>query len=488
MDEIDEMVVAVRADTVAFRRDIAALRGELEGSLGNGADAAGRAIERALNRAIVSGKLGFEDLKRLALSVMADIARAAMSNGIGAAMGGGGQGEGQGGGGLLALALSLFGAPGRATGGPVSAGRAYRVGERGPELFVPTASGRIEAAGGGARNIAITVNVQGHAPLPAIDLPPAPGVAVPAPDWPDAVGTVYLFDLPNIGSPAAASPHILVAGAGSNDGWRGADCWIVVAPGTEPISVGTVRPAAALGALAAPLAAGTEDLFDLANNVLVALVNPAMTLESVEETALLGGANRAMVGGELLQFGAADVVAPGVWRLSRLLRGRGGTAADTPHVTGTPFVLLDDPALMMLPDTIAGWAEGGAAVLQWAPRGGTVLTDVAVPGTGRALRPPAPVHGEVRGDGAGGVTIGWTRRSRVDTGWRDHVDLPVGESREAWIVALTPPVAGIGPWECPSPSLAIAAATFAALPPGCAIEIRQAGDFALSPALTLPLN
>jgi phage-related minor tail protein len=164
-DEIDEMVVAVRADTGTFRRDIAALRGELEGSLGSGADAAGRRIENALSRAIVSGKLGFEDLNRLALSVMADIARSAISNGIGAAMGGGASG---GGGGLIGLAqglvLSLFGAPGRATGGPVSAGRAYRVGERGPELFVPTASGRIEAAGqGGARNIAITVNVRGEA-------------------------------------------------------------------------------------------------------------------------------------------------------------------------------------------------------------------------------------------------------------------------------------------------------------------------------------
>jgi len=165
MDEIDEMVVAVRADTGAFRRDIAALRGELEGSLGSGADAAGQAIERALSRAIVSGKLGFEDLKRLALSVMADIARAAISGGIGTALGGGGQG---GGGGLLGLstsiAMALFGAPGRATGGPVSAGRAYRVGERGPELFVPTSSGRVEAAGGGGvRNIAITVNVRGDA-------------------------------------------------------------------------------------------------------------------------------------------------------------------------------------------------------------------------------------------------------------------------------------------------------------------------------------
>lgn len=164
MDEIDDMVVAVRADTGAFRRDIAVLRAELGGPLVSEAEQAGRAIERALSRAIVSGKLGFEDLKRLALSVMADIARAAISGGIGAALGGGDQGgQGGGGGGLLALALSLFGAPGRATGGPVSAGRAYRVGERGPELFVPTASGRIEAAGGMTRNIAITVNVRGEA-------------------------------------------------------------------------------------------------------------------------------------------------------------------------------------------------------------------------------------------------------------------------------------------------------------------------------------
>ena len=160
-DEVDEMLVSVRADTGAFRRDVAALRSELEGPLAAGADAAGRRIETALTRAIVTGKLGFEDLKRLALAVMNDIARAAIAG----ALGGGGQ-QGGGAGGLLSLgtsiALALFGAPGRATGGPVSAGRAYRVGERGPELFVPTASGRIEASASGAvRNIAITVNVRG---------------------------------------------------------------------------------------------------------------------------------------------------------------------------------------------------------------------------------------------------------------------------------------------------------------------------------------
>lgn len=158
MDEMDDLFGTLRGDAAGFRREVAALRAEIGGPLASEAERAGQAIERALTRAILTGKLGFEDLKRLALSVMADIARAAIQSGIGAILGGGS------GGGLLALgqgiATSLFGAPGRATGGPVSAGRAYRVGERGPEYFVPTSSGRVET-GGGTRNIAITVNVRG---------------------------------------------------------------------------------------------------------------------------------------------------------------------------------------------------------------------------------------------------------------------------------------------------------------------------------------
>src|SRR3546814_16365510 len=77
-----------------------------------------------------------------------------------------------------------------------------------------------------------------------------------APDWPDAVGMVHPFDLPNLDNPAASSPRILIAGAGSNDGWRGADCWFVASPGSGPIPVGSVRPAAAPGLLAEPLEVG----------------------------------------------------------------------------------------------------------------------------------------------------------------------------------------------------------------------------------------
>lgn len=347
---------------------------------------------------------------------------------------------------------------------------------------------RWRLAGRTVRGNEIWLELVRHQPLPAVEIPAEPGVPVRAPDWPDATAMVSLFDLPNMGSPAASAPRIAIAGAGSNNGWRGADCWVVPAAGAEPISVGTVRPAMALGRLAEPLAPGSDCLFDLSEAIMVELVNPAMTLESVGDAALLGGANQAMVGGELLQFGVADPVGPAVWRLSRLLRGRAGTEAGMAHAAGEPFVLLDDPALLLLPDAIAGLVEGGGAVLQWVARGGTDLTEADFPPVGRAMRPLAPVHGQILPDGGGGVTIGWTRRTRVDAGWRDHVDQPFGESREAWHIMLSPPVPGVGPWERASPSLVIDAGDRTALPPGCVIEIRQAGDLAPSPPLALPLT
>lgn len=155
-EEIERLVVSVRADTAAFASDVAEMRGQIEGPLGAGVERAGRMIETTLMRAVRTGKFGFEDLKRVALSVMADIAAAAVSNGIGQVFGQGGIG-----GGVLSLAGSLLGLPGRATGGPVSPGRAFVVGERGPEMFVPTSSGRVEpimAGGGRDVRVSITLN------------------------------------------------------------------------------------------------------------------------------------------------------------------------------------------------------------------------------------------------------------------------------------------------------------------------------------------
>ncbi|APZ99056.1 hypothetical protein BWQ93_11550 [Sphingopyxis sp. QXT-31] len=338
------------------------------------------------------------------------------------------------------------------------------------------------------KDATVRLELRRHQPLAVEEGAAEPGVPVLAPDWPDSEGLVRLFDLPSLGGTAATAPRILVAAAGENDGWRGADAWLVPAPGAEPVPVGAIRPAAALGTLSEPLAGGDSTLFDDVNNILVLLENPTMALVSVDDVHLLGGANRAMVGGELVQFGRAEALGAGLWRLSHLLRGRAGTETVGTHAAGTPFVWLDDAALLALPDALAGWAEGGAAVLQWAARNDSATIDVAVPGGGAALRPLAPVHGRAVSDGAGGLLLGWIRRSRVDPGWRDGVDLPLGEGREAWRVAAVPAIPGVGPWDCTAPTLHLAAAEVAGLPPGTSFEIRQVGDFALSPPLVLPLD
>lgn len=165
-DEIEQLMVSVRADTQGFARDVATMRSQIDGPLSDGLGRAGQVLERGLLGALRRGSIGFEDLKRVALAAMEEIAAAAISRGLaGLGLGGGGSP-------VAGLLGSLLGLPGRATGGPVSAGRPYLVGERGPELFVPSGFGRVEPRGGGpdARDVrvSISINAGGQSPASAL--------------------------------------------------------------------------------------------------------------------------------------------------------------------------------------------------------------------------------------------------------------------------------------------------------------------------------
>ena len=90
----------------------------------------------------MSGKLSFKDfantviaqLKRILIQAVITRAVAFFLPGLGTAAG---------------AAAGVI--PARQHGGPVQGGHAYLVGERGPELFVPQASGAIVPSGGGLR-------------------------------------------------------------------------------------------------------------------------------------------------------------------------------------------------------------------------------------------------------------------------------------------------------------------------------------------------
>jgi len=114
-------------------------------------------------KVITTGKAGFADLEKSAVAALGEIAAQAVSNGLASLLGGV-----SGGGGLATIGSSLVGAllgsPGRATGGPVSPGRPYMVGEQGPELFVPASAGTIAPAAGNAAPRAVNVAISINAP------------------------------------------------------------------------------------------------------------------------------------------------------------------------------------------------------------------------------------------------------------------------------------------------------------------------------------
>jgi len=161
MNSLNSLVVDVRASTDGFAADIAKMRSSFDSILVDGFSKGGDVLERGLLGAIRRGSLGLEDLRRTSLRVIDDIAAQALRGGL-ASIGIGSAGGGGIGGNILGLGSligSIFGLPGRATGGPVAPGRPYLVGERGPELFVPTSAGQVDAGSGGTRSVNVSIRV-----------------------------------------------------------------------------------------------------------------------------------------------------------------------------------------------------------------------------------------------------------------------------------------------------------------------------------------
>ena len=57
--------------------------------------------------------------------------------------------------------------------------------------------------------------------------------------------------------------------------------------------------------------------------------------------------------------------------------------------------------------------------------------------SGRALRPPPPVHVAANRLADGTIRIVWVRRSRVGWAWLDGSDAPLGEEAERYRLTLT---------------------------------------------------
>ena len=249
----------------------------------------------------------------------------------------------------------------------------------------------------------------------------------------------------------------------------------------------TLGQRAKIVVLAADFYAGPTSRFDLGNALLVDLAS--RVVQSVTDIALFGGANVLAVEAaagqwEVLQAGNAELIAPGRYRLTRLLRGQRGTelAMGNPTLSGARVVILDT-SVSPLP---VAQADIG---LPWNWRIGPAsrpVSDVSYAAStfapsGIGLRPfsVAQVEQPWRTARApGDLTIRWIRRSRAlaADSW-EAVEVPLAEDAEAYVVEIMDGAVAKRSLTTEAPSVLYTAAQQSAdwgatLGPGASLAIR----------------
>ena len=239
------------------------------------------------------------------------------------------------------------------------------------------------------------------------------------------------------------------------------------------------------GTSLSPLAPSPSLLFEAEATLEITLASTFMQLQSVDMPALLGGANRLLLGEEVLQFRHAKPLGDARWRLTGLLRGRAGTEhhAAAGHPAGTSAILIDH-RLVALP----GQDHVEIAAMPGVGSSGPVYA--ALVSAGVTQRPLPPVHPQVDLSAAGDPVWSWVRRARGGWRWQDGLDIPLVEEREAYQVGLGPIEAPHALWEVTGPGFSLTQTQWAdwrALHPEAVLWVRQIGTHGLSHPVRLPI-
>lgn len=321
-------------------------------------------------------------------------------------------------------------------------------------------------------------------PVEATTLAGDPGSVTPPADLLRSPTVLAVFEAPPVGT--SLNEPIMFAAATGARGWTGAALYLDRAGELVPLGR-SVRTSATIGYLQQPLSASPAMHFEPQATMDIVLEGADGGFATCSITALLMGANRMLIGGEVLQFALAEQTGPVAWRLTGLLRGRGGTeaAAMTGHPAGARAVLFDDALVALDPALVS---SDPSTTIAGVGLGDDQPAYAALANAGLGRKPLAPVHLKTTRGTDGSVLLEWTRRARGAWDWFDGVDTPLVEEFEMYRVGLGPVEAPSGTWEVNVPRLLLDGETHAALAtahPGAPLWVRQVGRYAQSDPVLL---
>jgi hypothetical protein len=202
-------------------------------------------------------------------------------------------------------------------------------------------------------------------------------------------------------------------------------------------AIATLASRATLGALTAPLESGPMFLWDEVNIVDLELLSGHLAAR--DDNEVLASANRIAVETdagpwEVIGFANADLIAPRTYRLSRLLRGQGGTDhAIGPASTGNRVLILASGTESVAVDAAWLGATPELRCFAGAADGVGTLVDASIDVA--AVLPLAPVHLNAVAVGSD-VALSWVRRSRADTESWAVEDAPLDYAPEAYRIEI----------------------------------------------------
>lgn len=197
--------------------------------------------------------------------------------------------------------------------------------------------------------------------MPGADLVADSGRLVAQNDIAAADAVLALFDIPDVLQQDFARPTVMLAASAASEGWKSHSFEIVA--GSQRLATRTARRKTVLGFAVIIPEATDPDGTDSDASFEIQLIDKDQWLVSCDDEGLAGGSNLAVLGSELLQFGGAEPLGQGRWRLTRLLRGRADTewAIDV-HTVGEAFALIERDTLTAVELPTLGGAKVRASM------------------------------------------------------------------------------------------------------------------------------
>lgn len=248
------------------------------------------------------------------------------------------------------------------------------------------------------------------------------------------------LDLPLIsGDEVPHAPFVAV----TSDPWPGGAALYRSFTNSDFELLNVVSKRATIGRTLNEMLSAPSGRFDHGHDLEVKLTSGI--LSSVEQRALLSGANLAAIGDgtadswEIFQFSEAELVDQKTYRLRVRLRGQLGTDAIMPSVwpSGSWFVMLND-ALEQV--NISRNERNIEQTFRIGPSSRPIDASVFVEQThafkGNGLRPYAPVHVRRIAMESGDIAFKWVRRTRLDGDSWDTLEVPLAEESESYVVRV----------------------------------------------------